>query len=360
MGKIDSITRKYLSKPDRFAQICNHALFGGRELIRPELLCELDASELQLIDQRMIGQPGYLTPGKKNSKTKIEDRRRDLIKQYNGQTFILIIGLESQADIHYGMPLRHMLYDALRYNQQYEQHISKHRNEGDLHSSGEFLTGMSKSERLYPVITLCIYWGTKPWDGPKNLHEILDISPEIEQYKDRIGNYPLNLLEVRKIEDLDQYQGELKALLGFVKYQGNKHALGQFVDENTELFQSMSAETIYAMSVLGNSRELQARIAQVTNEDNNLEEVQVDMCQAIREMIEDGRIEGLQEGLEKGRAEGREEGLKEGRAEGRVKAETLLNSLNLKLLEDGRMEDLRRSLSDRNFQQALCREYALY
>ncbi|MCC8059875.1 MAG: Rpn family recombination-promoting nuclease/putative transposase [Clostridiales bacterium] len=219
---------------------------------------------------------------------------------------------------------------------------------------------MSKSERLYPVITLCVYWGTKPWDGPKNLHEILDISPEMTQYKDRIGNYPLNLLEVRKIEDLDQYQGELKALLGFVKYQDNKDALGQFVDENTELFQSMSAETIYAMSVLGNSRELQARITQITNEGNNLEEVQVDMCQAIREMIEDGRMEGHRKGLEEGLEKGREEGREEDRTEGRIKTETLLNNLNLRLLEDERMEDLRRSLSDRNFQQALCREYALY
>lgn len=231
--------------------------------------------------------------------------------------------------------MRHMLYDALRYNDQYEQLTKGHTKGKDLHNSEEFLTGISKFEHLYPIITLCIYWGVKPWDGPKNLHEMLDISPAMAQYKDRIGNYPLNLLEVRKIEDLDHYQGELKALLGFVKYQSDKKALDHFVQENTDMFRNISTETLYAMSILGNSRELQERITQIKEQSKNLEEVHIDMCQAIREMIE------------------------EGRAEGRAESENFLNRLYLQLLDDGRLEDLRRSMTDRDYQKTLCSEYDL-
>ena len=63
-----------------------------------------------------------------------------------------------------------------------------------------------------------IYLGDIPWDGAKNLHELLDIPPELAQYKDKILDYRINLLEIRSIEDLEHYHGELKAFLGFLKY----------------------------------------------------------------------------------------------------------------------------------------------
>lgn len=193
---------------------------------------------------------------------------------------------------------------------------------------------------------------------------MLDISPEMAQYKDRIGNYPLNLLEVRKIEDLEQFQGELKGLLGFVKHQKDRAALNHFVDQNEEMFRNLSAETAVAMSVLGNSWELQRHVSQIEKEPQE-EEVRVDMCQAIREMIEDGRKEG--------REEGRKEGLKEGLRIGSKKVQrkirkvrreirkeaNRMNRLNLRLLDDGRLEDLRRSIVDKKYQQALYQEYGL-
>lgn len=72
----------------------------------------------------------------------------------------------------------------------------------------EFTSGFSKDDRLIPVITLAVYWGTEPWDGPRNLHEMLDIPRELLHYKDKIGNYGINLLEVQSIENLEQYSGE--------------------------------------------------------------------------------------------------------------------------------------------------------
>lgn len=62
--------------------------------------------------------------------------------------------------------------------------------------------------QLFLVLTLVVYWGTKPWDGAKNLHELLDIPQELAQYKDKIINYQLNLLEIHSIKDLEAYTGE--------------------------------------------------------------------------------------------------------------------------------------------------------
>ena len=65
-------------------------------------------------------------------------------------------------------------------------------------------------------------------------------------------------------------------------------------------------------------------------------EADEDMCTAITELIEDGRIEG--------RAEGRAEGL------------LLANKLNAKLIKDKRFEDVERVSLDQEYQRKLLRE----
>ncbi len=55
----------------------------------------------------------------------------------------------------------------------------------------------------------------------------------------------------------------------------------------------------------------------------------------------------------------REEAFADGEAKGRTEGEELINSLNEKLLADGRMGDLVRSLKDKKYQKELIREYDL-
>lgn len=57
------------------------------------------------------------------------------------------------------------------------------------------------------------------------------------------------------------------------------------------------------------------------------------------------------EAQEQGMKEGREEGMKEGREK--------VNKLNRCLMRDGRLEDFRRSLDDKNYQEELLEEYGL-
>ena len=178
--------------------------------------------------------------------------------------------------------IRHMMYDAIKYENQRAAIEKGHKEKKDL-KGAEFTSGFAKTDRLIPVITLVVYWGSEPWDGPKNLHEMLDIPPELLHYKDRIGNYGINLLEVRSIDNLDQYTGELKALLGFMKYQKDKVALAEFVKENEDIFQELSRETVQAIAVLGNAKEVETYLNR-----SDQEKEAVNMCDALRDMIRDG------------------------------------------------------------------------
>lgn len=302
MGIKNTISKHYLSDNGRFAQICNNGLFGGKQIICPEKLRDLDPQELALLQSTAAG--------KSRDKQKLHpiEKYRDILKLYEEKTILMICGIENQDQIHYAMPLRNLLYDTLEYESQRAAFERNHQEQRDL-SGAELLSGFAKDDRLIPVLTLCVYWGEQEWDGPKHLHDMLDIPPDFLQYKDKIADYRLNLLEVCRIPDLDQYQGELKALLGFVRHQKDKRALQQFIHKNQQIFQKIGRETLHAMSILGNARNLEEYL--IGKQGNQTEEG-LDMCQALKEWLEDERAEGLAEGLTEGRAQGHTAGLLEG------------------------------------------------
>ena len=84
-------------------------------------------------------------------------------------TFVLL-GVEAQQHIHYAMPLRHMLYDGMGYLKEYRSLPAKI---GKFQTSDEFLSKMKKEDKLHPIITLTVYYGEMPWDGPMDLRDMM-------------------------------------------------------------------------------------------------------------------------------------------------------------------------------------------
>ncbi len=278
MRSKNAVSKSYLSDGQRFAQVCNNQLFGGRKIIRPDKLRELDPGEPVL-------------KGTRASELEVLEKYRDVLRIYDDQMIFLILGIENQNEVHYAMPLRQMLYDVLKYENQRVRMERDHREKKDLQGA-EYLSGMAREDRLMPVITLTVYWGKEAWNGAKSLCEMLDIPPVLSQYKDIINDYRMNLLEVCSMDNLEAYSGELKALFGFVRYQRDKTALTRFVDENREIFQALTPETARAISVLGNFRGLENYL-----ENRKDDEEVFDMCEAVQEMILDGKTEGKAESV---------------------------------------------------------------
>ena len=48
MGKKDIATKKYMSDNVRFADVFNYAIYGGRQIIKHDMLKEISAEELLL------------------------------------------------------------------------------------------------------------------------------------------------------------------------------------------------------------------------------------------------------------------------------------------------------------------------
>ena len=188
MGVKDTVTKDYMNDPRIFADAFNYFLYSGRQVILPE--------KLRSIDTTMIGIP-YGADGTVIPVQKFRDNMKCLSAMTDEHAAYMILGVEDQSDIHYAMPVKDMVYDSLHYASQVEEAARSHRREtgkvredkvraeeyeptesvtGKKVSSGEYLTGFYKEDRLIPVITLVVYFGADKWDAPVCLHEMLSVT----------------------------------------------------------------------------------------------------------------------------------------------------------------------------------------
>ncbi|MCI6536152.1 MAG: Rpn family recombination-promoting nuclease/putative transposase [Lachnospiraceae bacterium] len=145
---------------------------------------------------------------------------------------------ENQTEIHTAMPLRSLLYDTLRYTKQAEDVAAEYRQQRkEGHSpkmtKAEFLSGWKYTDKLEPVITLVIYYGTDEWDGAKSLHDMFSEDVD-EKILECVPDYKINLIEPNKIEDFDKFQTDFGKLLEAIRYKDDETEL-------TKIFTGMTA-----------------------------------------------------------------------------------------------------------------------
>ena len=268
-----------------FADAFNYFIYGGKQVIRPEKLQEMDPEEiLSLFDQE-------------NQKT--VEKARDLLMSDDKAAY-LILGIENESKTRYAEPVKNGLYDFLRYAAQVRQTEEKHRRKKDWkdHNSGEFFSGFYKEDKLIPVITLVILYGSEKWDGPRTLQEMMTIhDPVIQKY---VADYQINLIEPAAMdeEDLAKFQSNLGSVLGFIKYSKDEETLNNFLSNDARM-KRLDREAAKVISVCTNTK--------IEIDD---EEEEIDVWKAVDQMTERARQEGLRAGKSEGLREGRMETLR--------------------------------------------------
>lgn len=295
MGKKDISINAWLEDKERFADLFNGLVFEGEQVIRKEELTKLS------------GESAVVVKDKNRRRTSVK-RYRDVVMEWQGIT-LMVLALENQDKVNYQMPLKTMVYDTLNYTEQAREKWRALSKEQKRQLSGaERLSRYKKDNKLVPVITLVIYFGEDgEWDGPRELYDMLDM-PEDSRKKallhKLLPNYKLNLVELNKINELKIFNTDLQVMLGVVKYKKDKRKLIKYTEANKEYFSSMSDEEADALIALLNDKKGLANWIEKQREEYEGKEVEWDMCQAIRDLVEDGRIEGRKEGRREGRKEG--------------------------------------------------------
>ena len=313
MGKSDVILKQWLKNKVRFADLFNAVVFDGKQVIKPEELGELN-SESGIVIANAISEEGTEEKGKIHHRT--EQRYRDLVMSWKGEAELAVLALENQGKIHYAMPVRGMLYDALSYTDQmhsvWEQLSEEERKSID---ENEFFSRFRKCDKLCPVITIIFYYGEDKWDGATELYELFGVEDKelvhiIQKY---VPNYRMNLIEVNRIEDVMKYKSDLQMIFHMLRYRKDKRRLLEYTKEHSEYFENVDCESLQAMAVLLNTDKLLAKLVEKKGADGN-------MCQALEEYYQDGVQEGIEkgilQGMEKGIAQGMKQGLEQGLEQG--------------------------------------------
>ncbi len=307
MGKIDTLTKKYMSDNKVFADVFNFYLYNGEQVINPEKLHPMDTTAIGV-------------PFKEGTKGSPVQKYRDVIKYVTAmedeQTAYLVLGIENQTNIHYAMPTRNQLYDALEYTRQIEQIATYHRENKDKEfTSSEYLSGFDKDDRLIPVITLVIYFGTEEWNAPRSLHEMLTVqNKEILSF---VNDYKLNLIVPAELseEDFEKFHTNLREVMQYIQYSADKKKLSTFV-ENNDHFAKMDRNAAMLLNECTKSGLKFKKSGR-----------SVDMCRAIKEI----RQEEFKAGREEGREEEREESAKRMIKKGKFSLLDIAESLDMSL-----------------------------
>ena len=227
--KPDTVLKNYWRNKEQFADFFNAVLFDGKNVIRPEELENMDTDESTVLEHREHAE----------SISAARDLVRVRKRSTASGTEFVILGEENQEHIHYAMPMRIMGYDYNTYRKQYEDNAAKYkspkRNAQENVSDGketnaangmtedEFLSKMRKTDRFIPVITIVVYYGEKPWDGPFSLHDMLQVSEEMQPF---VSDYKMHLVEARK-NDLKLHNinnRDLFQLLGILLNKSEKRS----------------------------------------------------------------------------------------------------------------------------------------
>lgn len=325
MGKKDTITKDYMGDRRIFADVFNHLIYKGRNIIKPENLSSLDTAKIGL-------------PYGKNGQTAVYQRYRDVFKvvtaMEDDQAVYLLLGIEDQSELHYAMPVKNMVYDALDYAGQVEERAKLHRQtrkesnvKEERITAGEYLTGFYKRDKLIPVITVVVYFGAGKWEAPRHLHEMFELRNET--LLALIPDYKINLIAPGEMseEEINQFVTSFREVMLFIKYSKDKTKLRNLISEDTR-FKALDKRAARVISIVTGS---ELRIEQ----DREV----IDMCTAIEEMRKDERAAGEKAGMQKG-----------------IQQERCLNQ---KLLADDRIADLRRAVIDDEYREKLLKEYNL-
>ena len=307
----------------RFAEVFNHTLLRDCP-ITAEDLEERDTAEAAFVELSN-GERIYLQLFRDASRYAKKMRR-----------VLSIFSVENQDDIDYQMPLRIMEEDTVTYAKQARKIVQRNREqwtgmkknretqeaakeEAALRdaSSGippytkaEFLSGFRREDRIIPNITLVIYFGEAPWDGPRCLRDMFVESP----FQSIAPDYEIFVLDVRRLSEQEilSYSDDLRVLFLMLKYVRDRDKLSAFMSED-KAFRNVPDDILAALTPY-----IGKRAAKLLQPQFRSEEGGIDMDRGFEKLFEDVKQEGWNEGRIEGRAEGKAEGRAEGKAEGRA------------------------------------------
>ena len=239
---------------------------------------------------------------------RLHEIERDVAKRWkNGNIRVACIGFENQTASDPDMPLRVIGYDGAEY----------------------------RAQLRYPVVTLVLYFGhEKPWSGPLSLKERLNVPNEFEPY---VNDYKINLFQIAYLnrEQVELFQSDFKVV---ADYFVQKRENGDYVPSSQDL--THVQETLQLLSIMTNDHRFED--AYNTSTDDRK-----------------GGPRNMCDVLDKVESRGIAKGVAKGKAEGEIEGKNQMALLVKKLLDQGRIDDVKRASEDEVYRDQLIKEFGI-
>ena len=252
MGMADAVTKQYMKENTVFADAFNFLLYNGENVILPQTLRELDTAEVVI---------PFTVDDKGKKQAQAVQKYRDILKMTTVMTddkaAYVLFGVEAQTDIHYAMPVRNVIYDALQYGRQ--------------------VTEISKRNRKNSGQTMAV--------TDKGLLQ-------------HIPDYRIKLIDPAGIDsdEMDKFHTSLREVLSYIKYSKDADKLAEYMKHN----QRMEHLEVGAAQVIKEVTNTKFQIPKGMEE--------VNMCEAIEVLMNRRETEGIRQGLEQGISQGMAQG----------------------------------------------------
>lgn len=315
MGKLDQAVYSYLSRCDRFADLFNGSLFHGEQI-----LC---AGQLQESSERCV---------RKDENGDYKETERDIRKTLQDGSVLQIFAEENQSYVSYVMPLRCMNYDVREYLRQVSELEMQNREQKKFQNSDEYLSGLCENDQLNPIYTVVLYWGEKSWNGSRALSDMMMFS-EDSRFKSLFCDYSMNLVCINEIENLEDYKTDLQAVFRLLQCRGDKEKLYAVVRDREE-YSHLPEDTYDVLTLFLSDKRLELKKEEAYIKERG----EYNMCQALTELIEDGKQEGIKEGIKEG--------------------ENRLLELQKILLASGKMDELNQVILNQSYREKMYIKYA--
>lgn len=279
----DQSEKILMDHADVFADIINGLVYGGREVVKPENL-----------------RDGPTASRYKAAEGKYQEKDRDVVKidTANNVAF-MVYGLENQTKVNRLMPVRVMGYDYAMYEKNGRD--IKDSNKAGGHEA-DYAEEIWPGQKLMPVITLVLYFGTEPWDGPVSLYDLVDVPEGLKKY---IPDYRINLVQVAFLpeEVIAKFRSDFQIAAEFfrAKRLGKEQ---EIMYNNTKGFQHVGELMEFFHTFTGDKRYVDFKQHLIRESQKG----EVRMCSLLDAFEKQGHDKGRAEGLAEGRAEGFEQG----------------------------------------------------
>ena len=262
MAQKDMVEKLLEDHEDVFADIVNVLLFNGKRVI----------SESSLKETKLTSQ--Y-----KAEIGKLHEQERDVAKYWiDGNARIALCGLENQTSEEKYMPLRVIGYDGASYRQQ--------------------LMKENKGNKIVPVVTLVLYYGTSRWSSPHNLKGVLNIN---DKFKPFVNDYKANIFDIAFLNEdtVQKFTSDFRIVADFFvqkrknkSYEPSRQKITH-VDEVLKFLRTMTGDSRYEVEF---SKEDKERGVNMCNVIDKVEK------QGIEKGIEQGIFEIISRMLKKGKS----------------------------------------------------------